>query len=230
MSNSKHIAIVTGASGNLGKAVIKKFIAEGYFVIGTRHHTDISFDDSNFESIEADLTNEEAASAFVNDVIARHKHIDVAILTTGGFAMGNIGSTKTSDIANQYKLNFETTYNVAAPVFNHMLQQNNGKIFMIGSKPGLDMRNGKGMVAYSLAKSLIFRLAELMNDEARGKNVVTNVIVPGTIDTPQNRAAMPGSSFDKWTTPEAIADVIYWYCTSEANVLREGVIKIYNQA
>ncbi len=67
-----------------------------------------------------------------------------------------------------------------------MLKQNSGRVFIIGSKPGLDARNGKGMVAYGLAKSLIFRLAELMNDEAKGKNVVTSVVVPSTIDTPQN--------------------------------------------
>ena len=66
-----------------------------------------------------------------------------------------------------------------------MLKQNSGRIFMVGSRPGIDMKNSKGMVAYGLAKSLIFRLAELMNDEAKGTDVVTSVIVPSTIDTPQ---------------------------------------------
>jgi NAD(P)-dependent dehydrogenase (short-subunit alcohol dehydrogenase family) len=139
----------------------------------------------------------------------------------------------------QYKLNFETAYNVARPVFIQMMKQNSGRIFIIGSKPGLDARNGKGMIAYSLAKSLIFRLAELMNDEAKarlndavgqGKNVVTSVIVPSTIDTPQNRTAMPDAKFDNWVKPEAIADVVYWHCTDEASVIREPVIKVYNHA
>lgn len=233
MAVSKRIAVVTGASGNLGKAVVKKFIDEGYFVIGTRHKTVTafsSFPENKFESIEVDLANEEAAEAFVDNVIAKHNRIDVAILTAGGFAMGNIAETKTSDIARQYKLNFETAYNIARPVFTHMLQQNNGRIFITGSRPGLDMRNSKGMVAYGLSKSLIFRMAELMNEEAKGKNVVTNVIVPGTIDTPQNRESMPNGHFDKWTTPKSIADVIYWHCTNESAVLREGILKVYNSA
>ncbi len=71
------------------------------------------------------------------------------------------------------------------------------------------------MVAYGLAKSLIFRLAELMNDEAKGTNVVTSVVVPGTIDTPQNRKAMPDADPSKWVRPETIADVIHFYCTRE---------------
>ena len=81
---------------------------------------------------------------------------------------------------------------------------------------------------YGLAKSLIFRLAELMNDEAKGHNVVSAVVVPGTIDTPQNRKAMPGAHFDNWVKPEDIAGIIYYHTTEEAKTLRETVIKVYN--
>jgi NAD(P)-dependent dehydrogenase (short-subunit alcohol dehydrogenase family) len=111
-----------------------------------------------------------------------------------------------------------------------MLKQNNGRIFIIGSRPGLNAMHGKGMVAYGLAKSLIFRLAEMMNDEAKGTNVVTSVVVPSTIDTPQNRKAMPDADPSKWVKPEAIADAIWFYCTDAASVIREPVIKVYNNS
>jgi NAD(P)-dependent dehydrogenase (short-subunit alcohol dehydrogenase family) len=226
-------AIVTGASGNLGQAVVKKFIAEGYFVVGTIIPNDpvsIDFPADKFEKVLVDLMNEDDSQKFIESVVTKHGSIDAAILTVGGFAMGKIADTKTADILKQYKLNFETTYNVARPAFIQMSKQNCGRIFIIGSRPGLDTRNGKGMVAYSLAKSLIFRLAELMNDEAKAKNVITSVIVPSTIDTPQNRRAMPDGNFDNWIKPESIADVIYWHCTDEALVVREPVIKVYNHA
>jgi NAD(P)-dependent dehydrogenase (short-subunit alcohol dehydrogenase family) len=226
-------AIVTGASGNLGQAVVKKFIAEGYFVVGTIIPNDpvsIDFPADKFEKVLVDLMNEDDSQKFIESVVTKHGSIDAAILTVGGFAMGKIADTKTADILKQYKLNFETTYNVARPAFIQMSKQNCGRIFIIGSRPGLDTRNGKGMVAYSLAKSLIFRLAELMNDEAKAKNVITSVIVPSTIDTPQNRRAMPDGNFDNWVKPESIADVIYWHCTDEALVVREPVIKVYNHA
>jgi NAD(P)-dependent dehydrogenase (short-subunit alcohol dehydrogenase family) len=89
------------------------------------------------------------------------------------------------------------------------------------------MRAGKSMVAYSLSKSLVFRLAEIMNEEARGTDVVVSVVVPGTIDTPQNRESMPSADFNKWVTPAAIADVIFYYCSTEGRVLREPVLKVY---
>jgi len=223
--------IVTGASGNMGQAVVKKFLAEGYTVVGTIVPNDPApFDitDDKLEKVVVDLMNEDDAEKFVQNVVAKHGTVDAAVLTVGGFAMGSVANTKTSDIYKQYKLNFETAYNVARPAFIQMLQQKTGRIFLIGSKPGLSSVNSKGMIAYGLGKSLIFRLAELMNAEAKGANVVTNVIVPSTIDTPQNRKSMPDADFSAWVKAEAIADVIYFYCTDAAAVLREPVIKIYN--
>ena len=226
-------AIVTGASGNMGQAVVKKFIDENYKVIGTIIPNDpvpIDFPAEKFDKVVVDLMSEEESAKFVYDIVSKYGSIDTAVLTVGGFAMGSVAETKSSDIAKQYKLNFETAYNTARPIFVQMLKQNSGRIFIIGSRPGLHAMFSKGMVAYGLAKSLIFRLAELMNDEAKGKNVVTSVVVPSTIDTPQNRKAMPDADPSKWVKPEAIADTIYFYCTDAASVLREPVIKVYNNA
>lgn len=225
--------IITGVSGNLGQAVATKFLKEEFRVIGSIIPGDpvkLALKDDKFEAIAVDLTREDETNDFINETVEKHKTIDAAVLTVGGFAMGNIGETKGKDIMSQIKLNFETTWNTAKPIFGHMMQRGSGRIFMIGSKPGSDMHQSKGMIAYGLSKSLIFRLAELMNDEAKGKNIVTSVIVPSTIDTPQNRMAMPDADFKKWVKPEAIADIIYFYCTSEAEVLREPVIKVYNNA
>lgn len=226
-------AIVTGASGNMGQAVIKKFIDEGYKVVGTIIPNDpvpIEFPEDKLEKVVVDLMNEDDSEKFVTNIISKYGSVDAAVLTVGGFAMGSVAETKTSDIAKQYKLNFETAYNTARPIFVQMLKQNSGRIFIIGSRPGLDAKSGKGMVAYGLAKSLIFRLAELMNDEAKGKNVVTAVVVPSTIDTPQNRKSMPEADPLKWVKPEAIADAIYFYCTDAAAVLREPIIKVYHNS
>jgi len=226
-------ALVTGASGNLGQEVIRKFIAEGYNVVGTIIPNDpVSIEISNdrFEKVVADLMSEDDSHKLVSSVISRYGQVDAAILTVGGFAMGSISETKTSDILKQYKLNFETAYNVARPVFIQMLKQNNGRIFLIGSRPGLEAKSGKGMIAYGLAKSLIFRLAELMNEEGKHHNVVTSVIVPSTIDTPQNRKSMPDADFSNWVRAEEIANTIFYYCSDESSSIREPVIKIYGNS
>lgn len=227
------VSIVTGASGNLGQAVVSKFIAEGYKVIGTVIPNDpvpMNFPSDKFEKVVVDLMNEEDSAKFIHSIIEKYKSIDAAVLTVGGFAMGHIADTSTADIMKQYKLNFETAYNIARPAFVQMMKQNSGRIFIIGSRPGLQAWHGNGMVAYGLAKSLIVRLAELMNIEAKGHNVVTSVVVPSTIDTPQNRKAMPDADFANWVKPDDIANIIYYHCTGEAAALRETVIKVYNNA
>jgi NAD(P)-dependent dehydrogenase (short-subunit alcohol dehydrogenase family) len=222
-------AIVTGAGGNLGRAVVQAFLDNGFQVTGTVSPQDTAatiLQHPSFIAAPVDLTDEQAAARFVQSVIDREGKIDVAVLTVGGFTMGTIAETTTADLQRQYKLNVEITYNIARPVFLQMMKQGRGRIFLVGAKPGLAMQNSKGMVAYGLSKSLIFRLAELMNDEAAGTNVFTTVIVPSVIDTPQNRLAMPAADFSKWVSPGDIASVIHYHCTKEAAGLREGVIEM----
>lgn len=222
--------LITGASGNLGGAVVKKFLAENFKVIGTVIPHDrvlIDIDDENFEKIEVDLFNEENSAEFVKNLFEKYGQLDAAVLTVGGFTMGTIAKTKTADISDQIKLNFEAAYNVARPVFIKMLENKKGLIFLVGSKPGLDPVNGKGMVAYALSKSLLFRLAALMNDEAKGTVVHTSIIVPSIIDTPQNRKAMPEADFSSWVKPSAIAGKIYFNCTNPSSTQQETIIKMY---
>jgi NAD(P)-dependent dehydrogenase (short-subunit alcohol dehydrogenase family) len=225
--------IVTGASGNLGQAVVKKFLDKGYKVIGSVVANDpvpMDISNANFEKIVVDLGNENEAGEVIKNIVSKYGSVDAAVLTVGGFAMGSIKDTTVNDIKKQFKLNFETAYNTARPLFTHMMEQKRGRIFLTGARTGIDMKNSKGMVAYGLSKSLIFRLAELMNEEAKGTDVVTAVVAPSTIDTPQNRQSMPNADPGKWVKPEAIADIIYFYCQPESSVIREPIIKVYHNA
>jgi NAD(P)-dependent dehydrogenase (short-subunit alcohol dehydrogenase family) len=222
------IALITGARGNMGRALVQRFASDGFHVIGVDAHAGEGT--PQVESHAVDLMNEDETDAFLQSLIKKCERIDVCVLTVGGFAMGSIAETKTSDITQQYKLNFETMYNVARPVFVQMLKQGDGRLFLVGARPALSAAVSKGMVAYGLAKSLVFRVAEMMNDEAKGTNVSVHVIVPSIIDTPQNRVAMPEADFTQWVTPEQIAQVVSFYAGASASALRESVIKLYGRA
>ena len=121
----KKTVILTGASGNLGQVVVKKFLSEKYRVVGTIIANDpvvLEIQDLDFEKAVLDLIDENATGQFVQDVIRKYGQIDIAVLTVGGFAMGNIADTTSKDLMNQYKLNFQTAYHVARPVFQHLLK------------------------------------------------------------------------------------------------------------
>lgn len=200
--------LITGIQGNLGTAVAKVYQEAGFKVAGTvipEETIRAATLQSDHTIIPVDLRNEQSAMEMIEKVTTALGNIDEAVLTVGGFTMNPVVHTSTASIREQLELNFLTAYNVAAPLFKQMLQQGSGRIFLIGSRPGMDMKNGKGMAAYALSKSLLFRLAELMNEEAEGTDVFVSVVVPSTIDTPQNRAAMPDADFSQWVKAETIA-------------------------
>jgi NAD(P)-dependent dehydrogenase (short-subunit alcohol dehydrogenase family) len=225
--------IITGANGNLGTAVTNTFLAKDYKVIATvRKQEDLKElpQNKNLQVEVLDLTDEAKAENFVRKIIDEHENIDGALLLVGGFATGDITTTKSEDIKKQISLNFDTAYHITRPLFQHMMKKNNGKIVFVGSRPALQAAAGKSLIAYGLSKSLLFKLAEYLNAEAKGKNVTVSVIAPSTIDTEPNRKSMPGADFDKWVKPEALAEVLEFLISEKGTVLRETVLKVYGNA
>jgi NAD(P)-dependent dehydrogenase (short-subunit alcohol dehydrogenase family) len=225
--------LITGANGGLGAATVKKFLDKGYKVIAVdQSGTQLGFaaGHDNFELRSVDATDEQAVSAFVEEIIALYDNIDGALLLVGGFAMGDIAATDGGALRKMFSLNFETAYFFARPLFLHMLEKGYGRVAFMGARPALKPEQGKGVLAYSLTKSLLFRLAELLNATAKGKNVVASVIAPSTIDTPANRKSMPDADFSAWVSATDIATLLEFICSEEGNALREPVYKIYNNA
>lgn len=225
--------IVTGANGNLGTATIKTMLDKGYWVIAVGNSGTISGlpgHTKNYEYRTANLMNEDEVNHFIEYDIIRSSSIDAALLLVGGFKTGNIENTSGEDLKRMFSLNFETAYYMARPLLRHMLDNSYGRIVLVGARQALQSNYGKDAVAYTLSKTLLFKLAELLNEESKGKNVVTSVIVPGTIDTPQNRESMPEANPETWVKAEQIAAVLDFICSDNSFPIREPIFKIYNNA
>ena len=225
--------IITGANGNLGTAVTNHLLKEGYNIVATVHSEEARKDLPKSENLQVEvvnLTNEEETAAFIERAIHAHGQIDAALLLVGGFAMGNVEVTTGADIKKQLSLNFDTAYYVARPLFQHMKGNGQGRIVFIGSRPALEATAGKDLVAYGLSKSLLFKLADYLNADAKGTNVTATVIVPSTLDTALNRKSMPDANPDNWVKPEALAAVLEFVVSDKAGPLRETVLKVYNNS
>jgi NAD(P)-dependent dehydrogenase (short-subunit alcohol dehydrogenase family) len=225
--------IITGANGNLGLAVTQHFLEKDYKIIATVHNEEAKKNLPSHKNLSVEvvnLTEEEATEKFVQSAIQTHKKIDGALLLVGGFAMGNITQTKLEDIKKQTSLNFDTAYNVTRPLFQHMTENNSGRIVFIGSRPALKAVDGKNLIAYGLSKSLLFKLAEYLNAEAKGKNVTATVIAPSTLDTLPNRKSMPDANPDNWVKTEALAEILEFVISDKSSPLRETVLKVYNNS
>lgn len=219
--------LVTGASGNLGTAVVNKFQGEGYDIFATARSNE-GLHDVNFQAI--DLTNEDAVNTYIQSITKDNSSITGAILLVGAFSLGNLLETDAAALQKMYKLNFETSYFVMRALLPYFEQQGGGHFVLIGSKPGFQAHDAQHTVAYGLSKSLVMYLAEIINAYGKTKNISASVIVPGTIDTPQNRAAMPDADFSKWVSAEVIADSIYFLFTDTGKQWKETVVKVYHQS
>lgn len=230
MANSK-IVMITGANGNLGSAVTKAFLDKGYKVIATVAEEHMKKDmpvDQQIETAVVNLSVEADATQFVNSKIQGYGKIDGALLLVGGFAMGSIEKTSGDDLRKQISLNFETAYFIVRPLFRHMMEKGSGRIVLIGARPAINPAQGKDLLAYALSKSLLFRLAEYLNEEAKGKNVAVAVVVPSTLDTPLNRKSMPDTNPNDMVHPAALAGVLEFLISDQSAILREPVLKVYN--
>jgi NAD(P)-dependent dehydrogenase (short-subunit alcohol dehydrogenase family) len=227
------MVLITGASGNLGTVVTQHFLDQGYKVIGTVSNEASKKEMPAHAALDlrvANLANEEETHEMIGELVKRYGKIDAALLLAGGFAMGNIAGSKQEAIRHQFSINFDTAYNVVQPLYQHMIENNYGRIVLIGSRPALKATDGKNMIAYGLSKSLLFKLAEYLNADAKGKNVTTTVVVPSTIDTPPNRQSMPKSDPSNWVKPQSLAEIFEFIISEKAATLRETVLKVYNNA
>lgn len=224
--------LITGATGNLGTTVTERFLAENYQALIT-HSPGKKTPNLLTGTVpyETDLSSEASANATVQRIIAEHGTLDAAVLLAGGFAAGGLAETDGKALEKMFSINFNTTYFVARAVFQQMVTQpTGGRIIVVGARPVLRPTDGKNLVAYTLSKTLVFKLAELLNAEGAAKNVVTSVIVPSTIDTETNRQAMPNADFTKWVSPNDIAEAMIYICSEKGQPLRESVIKMYGRS
>jgi NAD(P)-dependent dehydrogenase (short-subunit alcohol dehydrogenase family) len=221
--------LITGGSGNLGTAVVAAFLQDGCNVVAAVHDKEDKnklLEHPNLRVQAVNLQDEGETTAFIQNLTATTP-VHTALLLAGGYAPGDIEHTTLNLIRSQISLNFETAYAIARPLFQHMLQQGTGRLVFIGSQPALMPRKGKTSLAYALSKALLFNLAEILNEAAKGTDVVTSVVVPSTIDTPPNRESMPSADPSKWVPPAELAGVLRFICSDEAAALREPVFKVY---
>lgn len=222
--------MVTGAAGNLGRAVAAALSAASASLIlidvdEAALRAAHSGDDERKLLVRADLLDARSVAQAVAAAYARFSRIDVLCNIAGGFRMGQ-AVHETSDETWDFllDLNAKSVINMARAVVPLMLAAGSGRIVNIAALAGLGGRENMG--AYSAAKSAVIRLTESMSAELRNKGIGVNCILPSIIDTPQNRAAMPKADPRRWVTPEALADVVLFLASDRARAVHGAAIAV----
>lgn len=178
---------------------------------------------------QVDLTDESAVKTYVT-TLASETELRAAVLLAGGFEMGTLENTDATALRRMFALNFETGFNVVRELLPHFERRGGGQFVLIGARPALSADAGAHMVAYTLSKTLVHQLAELVNAHGRDKRIDATVIVPSVIDTPANRRAMPDVDPRRWASPTAIADTIGFVLSEAGRQMRGSVLKLYNES
>ena len=208
---------VTGAAGALGMSVANAFMTSGADVSGV----DIVEAETPFQLHKADLINPDDAKR----VVAEIGRVDVLANIAGGFTMGDTVETTSDETWDfMYNLNARTVFNMVRAVVPQMRERNKGKIVNIGAKNAL---TGVGnMAAYSASKSVVIKLTESLAEELKSHNINVNCILPSIIDTPRNRADMPKANFSSWVTPKAMAKVVLFLASEDANPIHGASLPV----
>lgn len=231
------VAVVTGAGGNLGGAVAHAFYTGGARLVLVDRSIDrlaVTYPPEQFAPARvhfaaADLTDEASVSALVGGALDRFGRIDILANTVGGYRAGTpVHETPLETWEFMLALNARTAFLISKAVIPAMLAQGRGKIVHVAARGGL--AGTANHSAYAAAKSAVIRLVETLAAELRHKGVNVNCVLPGTIDTPQNRQAMPDADYSKWVTPEAIADVILFLASDAARAVNGAAVPVYGRS
>jgi len=231
------VAIVTGAAGNLGVAVARAFRnAQAKLALVDRSSDrlpilfpDLANSPDYFFTPPADVTDPGSVALAVEEIKRRFGRIDILVNTAGGYLAGPpLHETPLSDWEFMLNLNARSVFVTCQAVIPQMLSQNHGTIINVASRAALS--GDAGHAAYSASKTAVVRLTESMDAELKERGINVNCVMPGIIDTPQNRAAMPGADFSKWVAPEAIADVILFLASEGARAIHGAAIPVYGRS
>lgn len=225
---SGRVILVTGASGGAGESVVEAFLDAGATVAGVARKWGSKGFAGAFLPLAADLTKPTECVRAVEEVIAATGRIDGAIHLMGGFAGGQpIQQTDDATWGRMMDLNLNAAFYVLRAVLPHLLARGRGRVIAVGSRAGAEQ--GPNLAAYNVSKAGLHALVRSAAAEVRDAGITVNAILPSTIDTAANRAAMPDADFSRWVKPEAIAATLLWLASDAAGDVNGALVPVYGR-
>jgi NAD(P)-dependent dehydrogenase (short-subunit alcohol dehydrogenase family) len=226
MTLTGKVVLITGANGGLGRAVTNAFLEAGARVAGVAKKIQNSdFPQPNFIAYSAELGSADAARTVASAVVAKWERIDALVHLVGAFTGGkSVAETDDEALEQMLEANLRAAFHMFRAVLPQMRKQNHGLILAIGSRTAVDPQPMVG--AYSASKAALVSLVRTIALENKDRGISANVILPGTMDTPANRAAMPGADPTKWVQPAQVASLLVHLATDLASQISGAVIPV----
>jgi len=232
------IAIVTGASRGIGKAIAIELAATGCHVVINYHKNQPAAQDT-LDSIHAqggqgeialfDVTDARQTQQAIQDVVARFNRIDILVNNAGITADGLFLMMPAADWHRVIDTTLTGFYNLTKPVVKKMVRQKSGSIVSISSIAGLI--GNRGQANYAAAKAGLIGASRSLASEVARLGIRVNVVAPGLIETDMMQHApvdhikqlIPMARVGQ---PAEIASVVRFLCSSDASYITGQVIGV----
>ncbi len=239
MDFSNKVAVLTGAGGGWGRAVVVAFLNAGASVVvaerpevcATQESWKAELGDAGkrLTLLPANVFDEASVEGLVREVLAQHAHLDVLVNMVGGFAAGQpVHEMDLETWEHMLQLNLRSTFLCSKHASRPMIQQRWGRIINISSRAGV--QPGPKAAAYAASKAAVISLTESQAEELKNDFITVNAVLPSIVDTPANRQAMPNADFSRWPRGEEIAPVIVFLASEEAKLISGAAIPVYGRA
>jgi NAD(P)-dependent dehydrogenase (short-subunit alcohol dehydrogenase family) len=222
------VVAITGGFGSLGMATAAFLIGRGARLAligrGAVPH-DLPAGVTGALSIGGvDLADPQAAQHALDAVNDRLGRIDALLNIAGAFRWETVaeGDAATWDL--MFEVNVKTALNASKAALPYLVRSGAGRIVNLGAGAGL--KAGRGTGAYAASKAGVARLTEALAEELKDKGVTVNAILPGIIDTPQNRKDMPDADFTRWVQAREIAALIAYLLSADAQAITGALIPV----
>lgn len=227
--------VVTGGTGALGHAVCASLLREGHALVvpyrseseAARFRADFAESEARWTLIATDLGDEDQVAALFKDA-SKSTPVAGLVHLAGGFAMAPIEETTLADFDGQLSVNLRTTFLCVREAVRHMKPAKRGRIVCVGSRAAAEFPGG--MAAYVASKAAVVALVRSLANELHATGVSIGAVLPGTMDTPANRASMPQADQSKWTPTGTIAEVIRFLTTDAGGIANGAIIPVYGDS
>ena len=227
------MAIITGGTGALGQAVTLRILTGGalvalpYIVKAEDDQLRTRLPAGTHDrvlSAEVDVLDEASLGRFVDTVVARHGPVDILVSLVGGFAGGALVETDRATWDRMLALNLTSTFAACRAVLPRMLAAGYGRVVLTASRAVLPP--AAGIFAYTVSKAAVVAFTQALAAETRGRGVTVNAVAPSTMDTPANRAGMPGADRSSWVPVESVAETIAFLASEAADHVTGSIVTI----
>lgn len=227
---SRRAVVLTGATGNLGPAVIRAYLAQGAYVAlavrdeakGSALARDIG--DPRLVVFAADPSDRQAMDRLVEQVLRSWGRLDILANLVGGYAESAAAAGDLAAYRGSWDQKVATAVTATAACIVPMRARGHGRVVSVGSTAAL--RGEKGAAGYAMANAALVRWTESLAEETKREGITANVVLPRIIDTPQNRASLPKADPARWASTDEVAAVVVFLSTDEASGVTGAAIPV----